>query len=66
LTPSIFSLAFLIPNLQETIPRTSANGHSIFCYAKAAYSVIVASKNSCTFGSNAIPDVAIEIVIAGQ
>lgn len=36
----------LVPDLEETVPRTSRNGHAVLRYAQTTDAVIVASEDA--------------------
>eukprot|EP00117_Sycon_ciliatum_P008749 scpid56548/ scgid11318/ len=56
----------LVPNLQEAIPAASAHSKTILCHTQAADSVVMTSKNTNTFSSESVPDIAIEIVVTSE
>lgn len=56
----------LVPNTQERVPGARCYRHTILRNAQARHAIIVASENSSSLGLHGIPDVAIEVVVAGQ
>jgi len=57
---------FLGPDLEERIPRTSAECHTITAYSQAAYAVIMSLQSEHSLALKSVPSVAVEIVVASK
>lgn len=56
----------LVPYLEEGVPGSSADRHTILGDAQTGNSVVVPSQYTCTLSPESIPDVAVEVAVAGE
>jgi len=56
----------LVPNLEEAVPAPGADRHAVLGDAQAGDAVVVARQHACSFCAKRVPDIAVEIVVAGQ
>lgn len=57
---------FSIPDLQEAVPGPGADGHAVLSDPETGHSVIVASQHPGSLRLHGVPDVAVEVIVAGQ
>jgi hypothetical protein len=56
----------LVPDLEETVPRSSTHCHAVLGDAQTTHSVVVASQDTGAFNPECVPNVDIEVIIAGH
>ena len=56
----------LVPNTQERVPGACRYRHAVLRHAQAGHAIIVAGEDPSSLGFHGIPDVAVEVVVAGQ
>jgi len=56
----------LVPYLEEGVPGSSADRHTVLGDAQTGNSVVVAGQHTCTLSPESIPDVTVEVVVPGE
>lgn len=56
----------LIPDAEERVPGAGSDGHAVLRHAETRHAVVVAGKDTGALALHGVPDVAVEVVVAGQ
>lgn len=62
----IFGIRLVGPDLEERVPRTSAQADTIVADTQTADTVVVANKRADLFTARNVPDSAFKVVVAGK
>lgn len=56
----------LIPDFEEWIPGSCSYGNAVLCHTQTAHPVVVTSEDTHSFTLQSVPNIAVEVIIAGQ
>lgn len=54
-----------VPDFEEAVPGSRCYSHAVLRHTQAAHSVVMASKYTSSLSLHGVPDIAVEVVVAG-